>query len=989
MRKFLVVVCLILAGFAMTGLKTPLISQANAQSSLTLTEPVQYGATVYIVHTFPSFIERYDLASETWLTDIDLGDIPTAFHVDDDGMYVAFGRRVSYLDAEGTERHLTNTAIEASEIISDDNWLFILNGADLLIVNKFTGLRINEATLWYSAGLSISPLRNRIYARTSGLSPSDILYYSYDPVTGQVEGAYDSPYHGDYPGGYQTYVEPADVRVFDDSGTGYFLDDLSYAGSLGDAFDDILFYESNFILRRGQTLAAYSQYLLETGIYELANVSMGIAMFEDIIFSFSENESGWLIEKVDLSALNPPEPGEPLDPHGLEYPVTDVQQGADGTLYLLSSELLSIFRWSPTVQDYLETIPLPGQVNYLAYAQNEDSLILAYSDKKVTKLNLETLEEQHLFNSPQNPCGLSMAGEYIFLCDPSGAWVSHFTYSLGGQLIDQKDWNYFSREYVWSAVNRRMYFFRDDTSPNDLLMEDIYEDGMLGLVTDSPYHSSEGIKHPIRVAPNGSYVVLGSGRIYDADNLSEVNSLSNDIVDAVWLDDQMITLWDRLEHNEIQFWDNRLAVERTGAFLGTPLRLFKHDGNVVTVAMVDNVPWLASWNADMSQSELAASLAATVNPAPQGANIVYEFTVLNRGVGEAIGADISLALPDEVHSPLWTCEGIGGANCSNEPTVGELEGQFDITVGGSLNFSMNALLQNGLISRPPEAVASIQYAQDPQTDNNLAAILNDTILSRSKTGTWYDSSRDGEGFLIEITSLGDRLIAVVAWYTYLEGEQAWLIGSVDFMQGASTVQIPVIHTEGADFGNGFDPNDVVSIDAGTVTLSFIKEGEIDVSYQTIFGSGAVKAQRLDGTLGETSVSSSSQLTEHHSGAWHNNVKPGEGLVISVTEQGLHNTLVVSWFTYLDGQQAWLIGSAPFSGAVQQVNLPLITATGASFGEAFSAEDVVYDSWGNGTFTLTNCMEAEFSYDGKYGSGLLVLTKSVESIPPELCDINTE
>jgi hypothetical protein len=989
MRKFLVLICLILAAHAMAAVKGPSIPQANDQiASLELTEPVQYDTTVYFVHTFPSFIERFDLASETWLDEVNLKDIPTAFHVDEYGMYVGFGRRVANVETDGTERHLTNTNNEVSQIISDDNWLFILNGGDLLIVNKFTGSRINEASL-YTTGLSISPNRNRIYARTSGSSPSDILYYEYDPVTGQVIREQDSPYHGDYPSASQTYIEPADLRVFDDSGIGYSMDDLTYAGSLGDSFNDILFYEGNIILRRGQSLAAYSQHLRETGTHELTNESMGTALYEDVIFSFSEGEATWLIEKVNVADLNPAEPGEPLDPRGLDYPITDVQQGSDGTLYLLSSELFSIFRWSPVTQDYLETIPLVGKANYLAYAQTEDALILAYTDKKVTKLKLNSLEEEHLFNSPQDPCGLSMAGDYIFLCDPSGAWVSHFTYTLGGQWVDQQEWNYFSHEYVWNAVNRRMYFFRDDTSPNDIIMEEIHEDGMLGAVTDSPYHSSEGMKHPVRVAPNGSYLVLGSGRIFDADNLNQVNSLSNDIADAVWLDDQMVTLWDRIEHTEIQFWDDRLAVERTGNFLGVPLRLFEHDGSMITVSTVDDIPWLAAWNADMSQSDLAVSLASSVNKASEGASIVYDFVVSNRGVAEATDADVLLSLPEDVHSPLWTCEGTGGASCNNEPQFGELNGQFDIPVGGELHFSLNALVQDDLIEAPPQATASVDYARDPQTDNNVSMVLDDTLLSRSKTGTWYDPGRDGEGFLIEITSLGSRLIAVVSWYTFIDGEQAWLFGSADFSQGSSTVEIPVIHTGGADFGDAFDPDDVVTSDAGTVTLDFVKDGEIDVSYQTNFGSGVIKTQRLDGPPTQTTASSSEQLTQHHSGAWHDNVKPGEGLLISVTGSGSENTLVVSWYTYLDGRQVWLIGAATYSGAVQQLTVPLITATGASFGEDFSSDDIVYDSWGSGTFILVGCMEAMFSYDGKYGKGDLLTTKSVESIPSSLCGTDAE
>ena len=58
--------------------------------------------------------------------------------------------------------------------------------------------------------------------------------------------------------------------------------------------------------------------------------------------------------------------------------------------------------------------------------------------------------------------------------------MSHFTYAPDGALLSQEEWNYRSSEYVWSAVNRKMYFFRDGTSPNDLLWEDIAATGLIG-----------------------------------------------------------------------------------------------------------------------------------------------------------------------------------------------------------------------------------------------------------------------------------------------------------------------------------------------------------------------------------------------------------------------------------------------------------------------------------------------------------------------------
>ena len=140
----------------------------------------------------------------------------------------------------------------------------------------------------------------------------------------------------------------------------------------------------------------------------------------------------------------------------------------------------------------------------------------------------------------------------MFAVDASGAWNTHYTFSPNGTMISSVDWNYRSEEYIWSDANQKMYFFRDDSSPNDILWEEINADGVtypdlplggIGKKIDSPDHSSSGITHPIRVKPDGSVVLLGSGVFRDAISVERLGvSLSNDIVDAAFLEERVITV---------------------------------------------------------------------------------------------------------------------------------------------------------------------------------------------------------------------------------------------------------------------------------------------------------------------------------------------------------------------------------------------------------------------------------------------------------------
>ena len=84
-------------------------------------------------------------------------------------------------------------------------------------------------------------------------------------------------------------------------------------------------------------------------------------------------------------------------------------------------------------------------------------------------------------------------------------------------------------------------------------------------------------------------------------------------------------------------------------------------------------------------------------------------------------------------------------------------------------------------------------------------------------GTMFDPARDGEGF--QITAQGDSAVYVITWYTYLNGQQVWLIGTG--VQTGDTITFDdLVITSGAEFGPGFDPDDVVRDPWGSLVLEY-------------------------------------------------------------------------------------------------------------------------------------------------------------------------
>jgi hypothetical protein len=557
-------------------------------------QSTEHAGIAYFLYQSPAVIERYDLANQAFLPNILLSDIPTAFSVDHDGIYISFGRRTSRFALNGTgEVHLQNTDEDVTDLLVNGDFLYLFHRVgNLLSVNKFTGVLLDWKDYFYGMqGPSIAPTVGKIFARSTGISPADIM-----EVVTNADGTLgiqaDSPYHGDYPSASMTYVFPGDARVADNSGIVYSTSDLTYNNSLAGSFDNMDFYGDLPIVLRGDTLYSYSNTFLETGNHTASRVMDKIYVHGDTIFAFFTNDLQALdLELIPVSLLTPDVPGTPVDPNGLAYTPDSIVLGSGGRVFLLSNANLSVFRWSSTQRRYLDSIPLVETVKYMAFSAETNTLYLAYDSGKITQINLAVSDTEVPFvNSPQSPNGLATAGEFVFVVDPSGAWVSHFTYDPTGVLLSQEEWNYFSNEYIWNAANRKMYFFRDDTSPNDLLWEDIDINGFIGANMDSPYHSSEGIVHPIRVEPDGSTVLLGSGRIYDAISLERIDTLSNNINDAAWVGSTLFTLIAGVNGSEIQEWDVNYAIVDSIPVVGEPLRIFGGGADLLIITSVDGIP---------------------------------------------------------------------------------------------------------------------------------------------------------------------------------------------------------------------------------------------------------------------------------------------------------------------------------------------------------------------------------------------------------------
>ena len=248
-------------------------------------------------------------------------------------------------------------------------------------------------------------------------------------------------------------------------------------------------------------------------------------------------------------------------------------------------------------------------------------------------------------------------------------------------------------------------------------------------------------------------------------------------------------------------------------------------------------------------------LALTVKPLATGSDqfpddVIYHFYLENDS-GTSSQIDCSFSFEE-----IITCQGLGGR--SIETRVGEIGTQGDLRVFAGLRddpffFDLEAFAEFETVG--------VDAFEFPGTDffagnNVLAIVLGIKItaipagisfdsniqkiwaasertggggLNGAVSGSWYNPVLDGQGWLIEVVSSPDGQDKfVVYFYGYELGEQAWLVGFSSIEGNTTTVEM--LRTNGAEWGNAFDKDDVVYEVVGSMAFEFLDCNNATVAF---------------------------------------------------------------------------------------------------------------------------------------------------------------
>jgi hypothetical protein len=243
------------------------------------------------------------------------------------------------------------------------------------------------------------------------------------------------------------------------------------------------------------------------------------------------------------------------------------------------------------------------------------------------------------------------------------------------------------------------------------------------------------------------------------------------------------------------------------------------------------------------------------------------------------------------------------------------------------------------------------------------------------SGAFYDPAQDGHGWFVETTNIGGVTGVVVTWYTYLNGEPVWMVGTAP-VQGDSA-RVPMSITRGGGFPPNHDPAAVQLEPWGEVLLQFSSRDQGTASWTTTqpgFSNGSMALTRLT-SIAAGAGSGVGRLSACHSGTWYQPSQNGHGLQVQVIGAAGAEQLVVIWFAYLNGKQSWLLGAGPVQG--DQATLAMTITHGAQFPPDFNPADVVREPWGSLNFRAVDDQSAHIEWHSDlagYGNGGLDLQR---------------
>lgn len=665
------------------------VSQYDTPAATPWLDAARVGDIIYFLGTSPARIDRYDIAGEGWLPRVILSEtlIPTAFVPTADAVYIAYGRKVVRRPLNlATETPIANTATDVTHAFVIGDYLYVGNASSYSTsasydsINRSTLAAGPTVSLRRSSGVSLAPTVRKAFGRNLGSTPANIVSFAF-AADGTLAATGQSPHYTVFPTATRTFVFPDQELVGDNSGTIYWADDLTYAGSFGSAYTDLAFLSDGTpVLLRNQTLVrARRDNFFETAYAPLAQAGHRIFTRGTSVFVFGEltfTGGNYHVAKILGSAFTVPAARGLADAPIGRYSTDDVFVGENDTVHVFSRTLQSLVRWSASKRSFLPSIVLRAAPALASHQPGGKRLMLAYSDGAITELPLGTSSpaERQIATLNLQPRAMVDLSDRLVLNTPhaQSSGDARLVLDSGGHATQlQWEGSYYARVLAWQPSSLRLYSGPKTYGSSSMQYETVSASG--DLPTTAVTSTVSPLNTPLRFNPDGSLAATGNGRVLNAD-LAQVGVLSNDVTDAAWLDDGLYTMRKLNGETEVQQWARATYLPtRSLSLPGLPLRLCRIPNNqLVAITTVDGIPAFTVLNAGLAVSTAAPSPitisaqpeskstapagSATFSTSQTGAGGTVTYRWLHNGaqVSGATSASLSLASVQPTDAGFYT-----------------------------------------------------------------------------------------------------------------------------------------------------------------------------------------------------------------------------------------------------------------------------------------------------------------------------------------------
>jgi hypothetical protein len=174
-------------------------------------------------------------------------------------------------------------------------------------------------------------------------------------------------------------------------------------------------------------------------------------------------------------------------------------------------------------------------------------------------------------------------------------------------------------------------------------------------------------------------------------------------------------------------------------------------------------------------------------------------------------------------------------------------------------------------------------------------------------------------------------------------------------------------TSGAQYGDAFDPTDVVRSNWGSATMTWGDCNNADLELTPIVSGFEQTTLTLTRIVPTACGSGTQGESQSLMGAYYDPNRDGEGFHLGVEVNGV---FVMTWYTYLNGRQVWMIGTGIRDGQ-RVVFGDVVITSGTGFGSEFDPSEVIKEPFGEIVVDFSDCNN---------------FTATVNSLRPEFQDL---